>query len=46
MVSRMMKEYIGIETAQPAVELFLQLPCDRAQEHEADHIAMVLLSKV
>ena len=41
-----MLKHVGIEPADNIVQLFLQLPYDRQQEHEADLIAMVLLSKV
>ena len=45
-VTKMLRDYVGVEPADNIVQLFLQLPYDRQQEHEADHIAMVLLSKV
>jgi Zn-dependent protease with chaperone function len=46
MVTKMLRGYVGIEATEQTVQLFLHLPCDRQFEYEADHIAMVLMSKV
>lgn len=41
-----LREHVGVEADNRMVQLFLQLPYARTQEYEADHIAMLLLSKV
>jgi hypothetical protein len=40
------REHIGVEADAHMVQLFMRLPYNRTQEYEADHIALVLLSKV